>query len=196
MSVMNEKKTKTELRKALIEFRASMNKAEKFEIDLEIQSKLLVLHEYIKCDTVLVYVAKDIEVDTLAIICAAWASGKRVAAPRCRKDSPEMDFYYINSMEDLEVGAFGVREPRKECVKAENFNNALCIVPGLSFDADGYRLGYGKGYYDRFLVDFEGISVGLCYSKCMEFRLPYDEFDRKVNMLVTDTFVRTITKVE
>jgi len=61
-------------------------------------------------------------------------------------------------------------------------------VPGLSFDLQGYRLGFGKGYYDRFLSDFGGVTVGVCYGKCTVTELPRGAFDRAVDIVMTEKF--------
>lgn len=191
MSVNNNiKEIKTELRSGFKSKRNDMPENVKLNMDCEIQSRFLTLRQYAKCDTVFTYVSKEIEVDTYAIIRAAWANGKKVAVPKCIEDS-RMDFYYIESMDDLEDGAFGVREPSvSKCKKADDLSKGLCIVPGLSFDAEGYRLGYGKGYYDRFLAEFGGYTVGLCYSNCIKWKLPHGKYDRAVDVIVTDRYIR------
>ena len=66
-----------------------------------------------------------------------------------------------------------------------DFSKGLCIVPALSFDFQGYRLGYGKGYYDRFLARFGGSTVGLCYDSCMVRNLPAGRYDQPVHLIVT-----------
>lgn len=181
---------KTDLRSGFKSKRNEMPEHIKLNMDSEIQSRFLTLRQYAKCDTVFTYVSKDLEVDTYAIIRAAWANGKKVAVPKCIEDS-KMDFYYIESMDDLEDGSFGVKEPvESKCKKVADLSRGLCIVPGLSFDAEGYRLGYGKGYYDRFLSKFGGETVGLCYSNCIKWKLPHGKYDRAVDVIVTDRYIR------
>ncbi len=184
---------KTDLRIGFKSKRNEMPEHIKLNMDSEIQSRFLTLRQYAKCDTVFTYVSKDLEVDTYAIIRAAWANGKKVAVPKCIEDS-KMDFYYIESMDDLEDGSFGVKEPvESKCKKVADLSRGLCIVPGLSFDAEGYRLGYGKGYYDRFLSKFGGETVGLCYSNCIKWKLPHGKYDRAVDVIVTDRYIRRTT---
>lgn len=197
MSVNNSdiRKVKSDLRNGFKDKRTGMTEEVKIAMDSEIQSRFLTLRQYMYCKTVFTYVSKDIEVDTIALIRAAWANGKRVAVPRCVTDTREMDFYYITSIDDLEEGAFGVLEPiTDKCEKVTDFSSGLCIVPGLSFDAEGYRLGYGKGYYDRFLSKFHGDTVGLCYSNCIKWKLPHGYYDRPVDMIVTDRYIRRTGK--
>ena len=61
---------------------------------------------------------------------------------------------------------------------------------GLCFDAEGYRLGYGKGYYDRFLSAFRGVTVGICYTACTQWRLPHGRYDRQIQLLITEKYIR------
>lgn len=197
MSVNNGdiRKVKTDLRNGFKTKRTDMPENVKISMDSEIQSRFLTLRQYIYCKTVFTYVSKDIEVDTLSLIRAAWANGKRVAVPRCVTETREMDFFYITNMSDLEEGAFGVLEPiADKCEKVTDFSKGLCIVPGLSFDAEGYRLGYGKGYYDRFLSKFQGDTVGLCYSNCIKWKLPHGYYDKPVDLIVTDRYIRRTGK--
>lgn len=73
-----------------------------------------------------------------------------------------MDFYLVNSLSQLEKGAFSIMEPNTEvCEKYEDFSHGLCLVPGLCFDMQGFRLGFGKGYYDRFYRIFREQALGF-----------------------------------
>ncbi len=185
------KAEKTQLRKALRTSRRSLDREKKADCDAEIQSRVLSLRSYASTDLVFTYVSLDTEVDTLGIIHAAWANGKRVAVPRCLPDSNEIEFYIIKSLDDLAPGHFGVLEPIPErCEKVGDYSHGLCVVPGLSFDAEGYRLGYGKGYYDRFLKQFHGVSVGLCYSSGVKWKLPRTSYDVPVDIIATERYLR------
>ncbi|MFA5658599.1 MAG: 5-formyltetrahydrofolate cyclo-ligase, partial [Oscillospiraceae bacterium] len=121
--------------------------------------------------------------------------GKKVAVPKCIDGTRLMDFYLINGIENLEAATFGVLEPiTRQCVKAEKFDNSICIVPGLAFDLDGFRLGYGKGHYDRFLSTYDGKTIGISYCCCVTDRLPKGRYDKNVNLLITEKYVRSIIK--
>lgn len=195
MPVNDIREIKTDLRNGFKDKRGSMSPEMKIAMDAEIQSRFLTLRQYSACKTLFTYVSKDIEVDTYSLIEAAIANGKRVAVPRCITGTREMSFYYIKSVADLEPGAFGVMEPAEDrCTSVKDYSHGLCIVPGLSFDAEGYRLGYGKGYYDRFLSKFGGLTVGLCYSNCIKWKLPHGYYDRPVDLVVTDRYIRRTGK--
>ena len=114
---------------------------------------------------------------------------KSVAVPLCDTDKCTMEFYSISSFDDLESGAYGIYEPKKECLKITADENTVCIVPGLAFDKSGFRIGFGKGYYDRFLSEFKGESVGLCYDECFSDILIKDKFDMCVSAVITETCI-------
>lgn len=195
---VNIKEVKIGLRKKFREFRENMPPEEKLRQDANIQSRLLTLREYMPSDTVFTYVSKEIEVDTIAVMKAALLNRKQVAVPRCVPGTRDMEFYYVRSMEDLEPGSFGVLEPIVDrCQLVTDYSHGFCIVPGLGFDAQGFRLGYGKGYYDRFLSKFQGFTVGICYSGCVQWKLPHGYYDRPVDILITEKYVRkTANKVK
>lgn len=189
----NMKEFKIQLRKKYRSIRENMDLKIKNIWDNKILKKVTALSKYKNCDMLFTYVSKDIEVDTIEIIKRAWQDGKKVAVPACNKETLEMNFYLINSMDDLEKGAFGLLEPKKDiCEKAEETENTICIIPGFSFDQEGFRLGYGYGYYDRFLQNFKGTKIGLCYNNCMTIRLPHGRYDCSVNVLVTNAFIKEI----
>ncbi len=141
-----------------------------------------------KADAVFIYYSVGSEVDTLRIIQYALKQGKKVALPKCTDRKGSMDFYYICDTEkSLEDGMFSLREPDiNVCEKAYGTEESLCIVPALAIDKSGYRLGYGGGYYDRFLTGFNGRTVGLCYEECLCDELPREKYDISLNMTITD----------
>ena len=136
------------------------------------------------------FISKDIEVDTSEIINAALKSGKKVAVPLCDTEDTTMEFYYIRSYDDLKNGCYGLLEPDADkCPKAAPSDAPVMIVPGLVFDRSGYRLGFGKGYYDRYISEYKGLTVGICYSKYIEQALPLGRFDRPIDVVVTDKYI-------
>ena len=160
------------------------NKAEK---DSLVAQNLLSLDEIKKADTVLCYISLDDEICTDEIVRVLLDSGKRVGAPYCVDNNGNMDFYYITDFDDLRIQSFGVREPVIEkCKKVTSFDNTIIILPGLCFDSNGNRLGYGKGYYDRFLQIHSLISVGLCYNSLIVKKVPTDMYDKKADIIVTE----------
>lgn len=179
---------KKELRSYIkIKRKSVENKAEK---DSLVAQNLLSLDEIKKADTVLCYISLDDEICTDEIVHVLLDSGKSVGAPYCVDNNGNMDFYYITDFEDLRIQSFGVREPVIEkCKKVTSFDNTIIILPGLCFDLNGNRLGYGKGYYDRFLQIHSLISVGLCYNSLIVKKVPTDMYDKKADIIVTENDV-------
>ena len=191
MSLIDIRPIKTELRQKYRSLRQSMPPEIKAQRDEAIAAQVRRLWQYQRNSILLVYVSTPIEVDTFRIIDQALKDGKRVAVPRCVPDTRNMEFYYIDSVDELSHGMFGVLEPAvcPEKLYSER-DGGLCLVPAFSYDWRGYRLGYGKGYYDRFLSRFEGNIIGICYSDCVQRSLPHGRYDRPVELLVTEKYLR------
>lgn len=191
MPVTDIRPIKMELRQKYRSLRQAMPPEIKAQKDEAIAAQVRRLWQYQRNSVLLIYVSTSIEVDTFRIIRQAIEDGKRVAVPRCVPDTRNMEFYYIRSTDELKPGTFGVLEPE---ANPENLykesEGGLCIVPAFSYDWRGFRLGYGKGYYDRFLSRFEGNMVGICYSECVQRSLPHGRFDRPVELLVTESYLR------
>lgn len=191
MPLTDIRPVKAALREKYRNIRTSMTADEKENYDKTIAGQVRSLWQYDKNDTLLVYVSTPIEVDTHEIIEQALLDGKKVAVPRCVDGTRNMEFYFIGSLDDLEPGSFGVLEPIVEKTELmTDFSRGLCIVPAFSYDWSGFRLGYGKGYYDRFLSRFDGNIIGICYSSCVQRSLPHGRFDRPVELLVTEKYLR------
>ena len=146
---------------------------------------------YGQSKTVLFYAPIRSEVDLLPLAERALTEGKEVAFPISHTESFTLTFHRITEMEQLRTGAYGIREPDSSCPQITDLSEALCLVPALAFDLRGYRLGYGKGFYDRFLADFNGISLGICFGDCLVSRLPRGMYDRKVDLILTEGGVTT-----
>ena len=191
VKISDIRKYKNDLRLKYKSIRKNMPSATKIKNDDIILGKITSSKMYQQSDTILTFVSTSIEVDTLNLINHSLKIGKKVAVPKCIDGTRNMDFYLIKSLNDLEVATFSVLEPiTTKCQKLKNFDNSICIVPGLAFDIKGYRLGYGKGYYDRFLSNYNGINIGICYCSCTLSSLINGRFDKKVDYLITEKFTK------
>ncbi|WP_409297680.1 5-formyltetrahydrofolate cyclo-ligase [Peribacillus sp. SCS-26] len=126
------------------------------------------------------------EADTIEIIRKAWDTGKAVAVPKCIPDGRQLDFRLIRSFNELEMVFYGLQEPIPEVtnpVTAEDID--LMFVPGLAFDAGGYRLGYGGGYYDRILAGYSGLTVSLALDLQLLDSVPKEVHDIPVSRIIT-----------
>lgn len=117
----------------------------------------------------------------------AWEQEKRVAVPKCDPYSHTMDFHTITSFTDLEKVNFPFFEPKVgQTKKAYPHTIDLLIVPGLVFDYEGYRIGYGGGYFDRYLQHFSNAAVSLALACQVIPQIERESFDQKVNKLITE----------
>lgn len=194
MRPLDIRKYKQDIREKSRERRKNTPSDVRAEQDRRISENVRRLHQYAPCSTLLIYMSTPIEVDTRRIIENAWADGKRVAVPRCIPDTRLMEFYYITSFDDVEPGMFGVLEPKDNLPMVDNFDGCLMIVPAMQFDINGYRLGYGKGYYDRYMSRFTGVSAGLCYIEELRRHMYHGRYDKPVDIIVTDRCIRTCKK--
>lgn len=195
--VMDLRQYKNALRERYRTQRQALEPEQKARLDRDVATRFFRLNQYRSCRTVLCYVSTPIEVDTVAIIERSLRQGKQVAVPRCVPGTREMEFYCIRSLDDLSPGSFGVMEPLPDPERRlEDMTDSLCVVPGFCFDLAGYRLGYGKGYYDRFLNRYEGTRVGICYSSNVRNRLRHGRYDCAVELLVTERYIRRINVIE
>ena len=150
------------------------------------------LPEYEKAKTVMIYSDIKSEVKTNVFAERLFFDGKRVVYPYTDTEKQEIIPYEVDSSSRLMAGAFGILEPNLKFVKDGYVKEIskdeidLVIVPGLVFDMFGDRLGYGGGYYDRFLKDFKGVKAGVCYSECVCYSLPEEDTDVRMDMLITE----------
>ena len=146
-----------------------------------IQDFLLNSKEFGSAKVVGAYYAFGSEVKTDLIIQKAKALGKKVALPSVEGES--LAFYELSSGKYLVKGRFGIIEPLPYG-PVDKID--LLVVPGIAFDKKGYRLGYGKGYYDKFLAKKEVFSVGLAYSFQLIDSLPSGEYDKRMHAIATE----------
>lgn len=183
------KKVKDETRKEFLEKRALMDPSVKKARDKKICSCATSLASYRFADCVLIYAPLDDEIDIMPVAEDALKKGKKVAFPRCNKEEHTMDFHFVNSLDDLKIDSYGIREPSADLPVFEGNSfegNVLCFVPGLIYDKKGYRLGYGKGFYDRYLSGLRGNIIGVVYSDFIVPSVPIGKFDVSLKILLTE----------
>lgn len=188
-STLGEKKQR--LRKHFKAVRKAIPAGQRARIDDAIARRVVGLPEFSQADVVLSYLSLGSEIETRGIIRAAWEAGKAVALPWCVPHARRMRWFRITSFDGLVRSSFGVEEPKPDPENEQRLDageRMIALVPGLTFDARGYRLGYGGGYYDVFLEGFAGTSAGLC----REAQFSADgvhalgEFDRPADIVVTE----------
>ena len=184
---------KQRLREERLAAREALSEQERSVLDDRITQKLLATSEYAEATTVLTYVSVSSEVSTRMFIECALRDGKTVAVPRCLPGHC-LEFVAIASLEQLVAAPFNLLEPAKElpAVTEDQKNNSICIVPALLVDTKGYRLGYGAGFYDRFLSTYPGKKICLAYQQNLSgTMLPHTAFDVAVDVVITESDVLT-----
>lgn len=180
---------KNAIRKKYKALRASLAPEHKSRLDAEICRRFTALASFRFCETILFYAPLENEIDIMPAAELALSLGKRVAFPRCNVEDSTMTYHFIDDPSELRVDAFGIREPLPDAPlfdPRKNKKACLCVVPALVYDKQGYRLGYGRGYYDRFLIDFTGTTVGPIYRGFIVDRVPRGRFDANVDVLITE----------
>ncbi len=180
---------KNELRRIFREKRQRLDADEKASRDSAICRAAVSLASYRFAKNVLLYAPTAEEIDVMPIALDALSKGKRVAFPKCNPDDRTMVFRAVSSFDELVPGYFGLLEPPKGSpviVSPAELSSSVCFVPALVYDVEGYRLGYGKGFYDRFLYSFGGNAVGVVYSDFVTDGVPRGRFDVKIKILLTE----------
>ena len=183
---------KKQIRKELIEKRKNIPKDKKAIYDKEISRRIIESNYFKNAEQILIFASVGDEFDTQFIVEKCRMKQKRVFYPLCIDNQGDMKFFKVDSAEDLQNGMYNIPEPKSNCKEYKSEENDLIIVPCLSVDNDGYRIGYGKGYYDRFLKDFNGVSICPCYEELLTDNLPTDEYDVKINILITEKFTKEV----
>lgn len=146
-------------------------------------------------DAFMVYAAFRSELDLSRLIEWGWRTGRDVLAPRCLAADRSMTLHYLRSWDDLMPGAYGIMEPNPDKTpKLDDYAPSVIFVPGIAFNKDGGRLGYGGGYYDRFAEAYQGkngkaantLWIGMSFEDQITAEIPLERHDLKMNGLITE----------
>lgn len=176
---------KAEVRKEILGKRKYMSKEEVQSLSNKIQNYILEWNPYKESKGIMAYMDFRNEVKTDKIINNAFEEGKTLVLPKSIKETITILPCIVESIGDLKLGTYGIMEPDDKNIADINTID-MVLVPGVAFDKDGYRLGYGAGYYDRFLKDYKGIKVGLCFDLQWVHNVYKDEHDISMDYLITE----------
>lgn len=175
--------TKEELRTEYKNIRNNIN--DKKNKSQKIIKKLIKTKEYQESNTIALYSSIASEVETKELIKVS-LKDKLVVLPKI-KENNTMEFFKINNLEDLIIGKFNIKEPRvenKKPIKKEEID--LMIIPGICFDKSKNRIGYGKGYYDKYLANSKIKKIGICYEEQITEKIESNNKDIKMDYLITE----------
>jgi 5-formyltetrahydrofolate cyclo-ligase len=179
---------KVAMRNELLAELKKMDKSEYREKSQKIRSRLMEDSAFQAAKTVGLTIASFPEVDTVPLIEFCWENGKRVAVPKCNPLTHTMDFYEITSFDQLETVYMKLKEPKvaeTDYVSPESID--LMVVPGVVYSREGYRIGFGGGYYDRYLASYPGVTRSLAFAEQIADSVPIEVHDVPVSGIHTES---------
>lgn len=182
MPDLQEDKEKSSLRRLLLQKRDTISADYISIASKQIQKNLKKIEAYRVAKKIAGYYSIGSEVRTGSIIQEILADGKTVALPRVVED--KIVFCEVRSFDELEKGEFGIMEPKLSCPITNNFD--IILVPAIAMTKEGQRLGYGMGYYDRFLANTTATTIALAYSKLLVKSIPRSNHDITIQWIVTE----------
>lgn len=187
MHAMTDGEAKRALRRRCREIRNKETPEYRAASDEGIFRHVCAIRPFQASGLVLAFISAGGEPETRRIIEKALSDKKTVAVPLCDARSCTMEFYAIDSFAALRPGVYGIPEPNPARCHRVEADAGFCLVPALGFDRFGMRLGHGKGYYDRFLSRFHGVTAGLCRENLLfSESLPAGPQDVRVQWVVTE----------
>ena len=185
MDILTEKKT---LRTRIKALRAGLDMVQYRSLNMSIMTRCLDLDEFKRARTVHVYVSSvNNEADTLGLIYRLLDQEKKVVVPRCAPEPKRLEHIRIESLDELRPSRYGIMEPPFRADREiQPVELDLVIVPLLAFDRGGGRLGFGRGYYDRFLAGCSCPKAGLAYSLQEVERVPREPHDCSLDIIITE----------
>ena len=173
---------KAALRKHLLEKRDATSAELRETSSEKIHQNLKNISAYTNSQNIACYFPIGSEINTYDIMLDILGQNKNLLLPRIVNDN--LQFYIVSNLEKLEKGNFEIMEPKDSCKKAEKIDCVL--IPTVGVSKSGVRLGYGKGYYDRFLSLIDAVKISLTYSKQIVKSIPNDSHDVKIDWIVTE----------
>ncbi|WP_171011442.1 5-formyltetrahydrofolate cyclo-ligase [Haloimpatiens lingqiaonensis] len=179
---------KKNLRKLMKEKRNSITETTRQKFDNDIFFKIINSNYYKLSKVIFVFVSYNDEINTHKLIKHALQNNKKVVVPKVVSKNGHMIALEINSFDDLEPSNYGILEPKNYCKEIPSKDIDLALIPGLAFDLNGGRMGYGGGYYDRFLKTLSSNcpKIGICYNFQVIQNVPMSEHDIKTDGLITN----------
>lgn len=178
---------KKEIRQNVLAKLKQIDSKEKHQKDLKIYDNLFSTESYKNAKSLMIYMSFGTEIDTRPIIERAWDQGKKIHIPFTINDTRLMYPVMIESFDNLVPGDFGILGPdANNHTRTFKHDLDLVIVPGVAFDLEGFRIGYGGGYYDRFLSDLDSSLLSILYEDQLVDEDFKEDFDIPVDLLVTE----------
>lgn len=175
---------KIEIRRRLLAARRALSPADRSLFGHRIAERIAAMPAWRAADCIGCYLSLPDEVPTLELIQQALSAGKTVAAPVTHWQEKRLTFQRVRNLSEMDLGPMGILQPRGETMAPEKID--LMLVPGVGFDLKGFRLGYGQGFYDRYLADYPGPTLGLAFDLQIVPELPVSGTDVPVRQIATE----------
>lgn len=176
---------KAQIRKRIKDERDKLNFEEKQKLDKKIFDKLHKSKYWKGSNKILIYISFENEVDTKILI-KKYIKDKTLVVPKSNPKNFSLTLYEIKSLMDLEKGSYGILEPKKGTLKINENEIGLAIIPGVAFDKQGQRIGYGKAYYDKLIKKLNCTKIGLAYNIQLVENIPSQSHDQPVDLIITE----------
>ncbi|NYE05036.1 5-formyltetrahydrofolate cyclo-ligase [Bacillus niacini] len=181
---MSEKKL---IRKEMKERLTLLSKPYYEHYSTKIANTLYIDPDWLNAQVIGITISKEPEVDTYQIIRKAWEVGKEVVIPKCNPNDKTLTFRKITEFSQLESVFYGLLEPIiEETIVVEPGDIDLLFVPGLAYTREGFRLGFGGGYYDRYLTMYNGKTLSLAFHFQVIPQVPIETHDIPVSKIITN----------
>ncbi len=179
-------KTKQEIRTSILSLRNQLSQQEWKEKSEKIREKFFTVQKFQQAKIIHTYISsKKNEVDTKEIIHQSLLKKKRIAVPKSDRKKQELLHSEIFSLDELSVGEYGILESRN--IRFVNLQEIdLVIIPAVAVTRSGVRLGFGKGYYDKFLQHLKCTRIVLCFDFQIVNEIPQESHDQNVDMIITE----------
>jgi len=182
--------SKNEIRQTYLQARRAMPRELIVEKSRRVEENLVAQKEYLEAKSVAGYVAREDEVQTVPILERVIAGGKKMVVPRVDPVSDQLQFFEIRGTRELAPGRFGILEPKGTGAPVPLDETDIVLVPLIAWDGRGYRVGYGKGYFDRALsTRGSSAAIGLAFESQAVPRVPDSGSDVPLNLVVTENRV-------
>lgn len=184
--------SKTTLRKLVLEKRDAVDINTRKKWDEEVFKRIINNESYINSNIIFTFVSFGSEVNTHQIISLALNDNKIIYVPKIKSKEKGIEIFRINSLSDLKTGYLGILEPSQNCSAADSSDIDLILMPGVAFDRQGGRLGYGAGFYDRFLTKMSKRveKIALAYQFQVVDSVPMENSDVRIDGIITnDSFI-------
>lgn len=177
---------KNSLRKYEKSRRKNLSSIEKKRIDKIICENLLASDAFKQTEIIFAFSPLEIEIDITSVLEASLRE-KKLALPKCYSKNKKMAFYLIKSLSELKISEYNILEPLEDKDNEIMPNeNTLIIVPGLVFSKNGERVGFGAGYYDRYLAENKAKTISICYEKSIVDRIETNIYDIRIDEIITE----------